>query len=516
MSPLSPWILLQLLSLLILSGIYIASGNNRSVPGQAALRLLLTSAIVWAGAKLLLLLLPSVRAQLLLHFIAFCCASIAPLAWLGFALAYGTQRQRPARSVVNSIGVLSLLFVSAAATNPWHGLMWAEFATVDVAGHPLLTATFGPLYLLHFAYSTLLILSAITIIAYVLGQTVRPLRPLLMAIGIAATIGLSASTELRPWTLQPGLDLVAPGYALALLLLQEGMIRPGYLNNRRIARDQIMDILSDGVLVLNADGIIVDANASGLAIAGMTKSELNQRNIKDIITTIPFDAMNARQRRSVELTLDDKAFEVNANPLNPDEPGLDKVLVFRDVTRRRKQEYQLKQMQQELEQLAHTDPLTRLCNRRIFMTRLDEEVERVRRHGSALSVILFDLDHFKAVNDTHGHDTGDRVLKTVAQVAEQHIRVTDVAARIGGEEFALLLPETAQEGAIQLANRLREAIQQANTVDSGGQTIQVTASIGVATVGRSSRVLADVLKQADEALYDAKHLGRNRVCIAEV
>ena len=101
-------------------------------------------------------------------------------------------------------------------------------------------------------------------------------------------------------------------------------------------------------------------------------------------------------------------------------------------------------------------------------------------------------------------------------MAVKHIRVTDVAARIGGEEFALLLPETAQEGAIQFANRLREAIERAQTIHSGSQTLKVTASVGVATLRRSSKTTVDVLKQADEALYDAKNLGRNRVCVAEL
>ncbi len=165
--------------------------------------------------------------------------------------------------------------------------------------------------------------------------------------------------------------------------------------------------------------------------------------------------------------------------------------------------------------MAHTDALTGLVNRRLFISRLVEEVERVRRHGSTLSVLLFDLDHFKAVNDSFGHDAGDRVLCTVANIATQVKRVTDVTARIGGEEFALLLPETQHDGATHLATRLREAIEAASTLSDKGQTIKVTASIGVATVTQDHRTLDNILQLADSALYKAKDGGRNRICSAD-
>ena len=148
------------------------------------------------------------------------------------------------------------------------------------------------------------------------------------------------------------------------------------------------------------------------------------------------------------------------------------------------------------------------------MERLEEEAERVSRHGSALSVLLFDLDHFKKVNDTYGHDAGDSVLKGVAAVAEDVKRITDVVARTGGEEFALVLPETGHDGAKKLANRLREAIEEMNVRTATGQQIKITASIGVATVSKIGKNVDVFLRDADLALYRAKDTGRNRVCFA--
>ena len=192
------------------------------------------------------------------------------------------------------------------------------------------------------------------------------------------------------------------------------------------------------------------------------------------------------------------------------------MLVFRDVTERRKAEHELQRATSDLRRAAHTDALTGLFNRRIFMERLEEEAERVSRHGSALSVLLCDLDHFKKVNDTYGHDAGDSVLKGVAEVAEDVKRITDVVARTGGEEFALVLPETGHDGAKKLANRLRQAIEEMEVTTSTGQRIKITASIGVATVSKIGKNVDVFLRDADLALYRAKDTGRNRVCFAGV
>ncbi len=163
--------------------------------------------------------------------------------------------------------------------------------------------------------------------------------------------------------------------------------------------------------------------------------------------------------------------------------------------------------------MAHTDALTNMHNRRYFMERLQTEFERIQRHGSVLSVLLFDLDHFKKVNDTYGHDIGDAVLIAIADVVNQVKRGTDIACRFGGEEFALLLPETDKIGAINLAQRMRRSIESYPYANKVGHNVQVTASIGVATLSQADQAPENLLKTADRALYKAKDGGRNMVCI---
>ncbi len=169
---------------------------------------------------------------------------------------------------------------------------------------------------------------------------------------------------------------------------------------------------------------------------------------------------------------------------------------------------------EEIYQLATHDPLTGLCNRRHFDGLADTEIARALRHGRPLSLCMLDIDHFKPINDRHGHACGDEVLRMVGRLLQAHARNEDVAARIGGEEFALLLPECGLDDATALAERLREAIA-ATAFDADGGPLRVTASIGVASIGPGRDARAPLLAAADAALYRAKSEGRNRVRVSQ-
>ena len=173
---------------------------------------------------------------------------------------------------------------------------------------------------------------------------------------------------------------------------------------------------------------------------------------------------------------------------------------------------ELREKNAQLEELSVTDMLTGLANRRRLMARLEEEVQRSRRHNTPLAVVMIDIDHFKQVNDTHGHAMGDQVLRNIGALLKTSLRNTDLAARYGGEELTLVLPHTDLEKAVQVAEKLREKFAQfEHQLD--GATLQKTASMGVAAREGSDQAPAaeDLLKQADEALYRAKQSGRNRV-----
>ena len=167
-------------------------------------------------------------------------------------------------------------------------------------------------------------------------------------------------------------------------------------------------------------------------------------------------------------------------------------------------------LRSQLSEQAATDPLTGLYNRRYVFAYIDEQLKRFERYNEYFSLILMDADHFKHVNDTYGHVTGDATLRMIAEVCMRSVRDIDVVGRFGGEEFVIVLPRTSATEATLVAERIRSAVKEAGN-ESKGAAVPVTLSLGVAEVGLSTATFDDLLAEADKALYAAKEAGRNRV-----
>ena len=188
-------------------------------------------------------------------------------------------------------------------------------------------------------------------------------------------------------------------------------------------------------------------------------------------------------------------------------------LLVYDVTEIATRKKQLESANQTLKQRSRTDKLTTLHNRGYWEECLAREFKRCLRSKRPATLILFDIDHFKIVNDTHGHSAGDEVLRAIASVVSQAQRSTDISGRYGGEEFALVLPETTQDQALLVAERLREKVA-ATVVDWEGTPLQVTISLGIAEINDGLDNYQAWLELSDRALYQAKVAGRNRCIVA--
>jgi diguanylate cyclase (GGDEF)-like protein len=176
--------------------------------------------------------------------------------------------------------------------------------------------------------------------------------------------------------------------------------------------------------------------------------------------------------------------------------------------------HELKNSNQTLERLAATDPLTGADNRRRFTEQVEVEIARFQRSGAPFSVVALDLDNFKSINDRYGHQVGDDILKSFVGHCREAIRPYDSVARVGGEEFMVLLPLTALEGATAVAERLRLAVASASFVSGEERLIAVTVSSGISQAGPDGDNIDAILRVADARLYHAKHQGRNRVIAA--
>lgn len=272
---------------------------------------------------------------------------------------------------------------------------------------------------------------------------------------------------------------------------------------------------------LDDQGVIVKMNRTELRWLGYEAEEvIGQRYYRDFIspdTQGAFDeafgaVLGKGHEGSAECELIRKdgsrvpvAIEATAQ-ITEDGFQYSRAMVF-DLTDR-------KQLEDLLLRQSLTDPLTGLGNRRFLETQAEMEIARAERSGHPLCLIAVDLDHFKRINDTYGHDIGDQVLKAFANTARAQLRDGDVLCRIGGEEFIVLLPETSEEQALGVAERVRYAVEREVLSVAGTEPLTYTASLGVARIRPGERDLKQAIKRADAALYKAKEGGRNQVRLA--
>ena len=186
-----------------------------------------------------------------------------------------------------------------------------------------------------------------------------------------------------------------------------------------------------------------------------------------------------------------------------------KPFTFGIVLARVKNILKMQEMKKELERLAYTDPLTSAFNRRYFLSAAKKEILRSSRYGHSLTLLMVDIDHFKSVNDTYGHDIGDEALKITVTTILKALRSEDILGRFGGEEFIILLPETNAVGAELVAQRIRQVVSEI-IINTGQKAVSFTVSVGVAEI-KKNETIEEMQKRADEALYKAKENGRNCV-----
>jgi diguanylate cyclase (GGDEF)-like protein/PAS domain S-box-containing protein len=315
------------------------------------------------------------------------------------------------------------------------------------------------------------------------------------------------------------------------------------LSEREAQLRHLFALLPVGVSILDEDNGILESNAALQRILGLTPADLaagsylQRRYVHPDLTPFPLEDFPSARAISEQRSVEDVEIgvikengeliwiNVSAAPLSTSERQA--VVVTSDRTARKRAEAELIQAHAEIaavnrqleaalkreQELARTDGLTGIANRRHFFDLASHAVAVAQRYDQPLSLILFDLDHFKQINDTWGHQCGDEVLRQVAQIAQQHLRDTDLYARYGGEEFMALLPQSNCQEARAAAERIRQAIA-AQPIVTPQATVAVTVSLGIAKLAGQADTLERLIQRADQAMYRAKTGGRNRSAVS--
>jgi diguanylate cyclase (GGDEF)-like protein/PAS domain S-box-containing protein len=475
--------------------------------GRASLCAVLLAAAAWCLAYALELA-ASGDTRVLWGALKFIGTTLLPPAWLIFALQYTGRLTRPGRRLLAALAIEPALLLSLLAVPSTRSLIRSYPAAQLRATLP--TVRLGVPYWIHFVYTNALVLAASAILLLTVMRISRLYWRQSILLGIAVFLPLIAnvmsSLDVAPFARFNATPIALSLSAWTLVL---GVLRYQLLDLRPVARTLVVETMRDAVVVADAHGHVVDVNPAAQRLLGIPAAALigtsadallGDHETADGHDQIPPHELprEASQRiRDLELVV---------TPLIDDRGATaGRVLVFRDVSER-------KQLERNLRQMAFSDALTGLPNRTLFHDRLKQGLASASRRDSPLAVFFLDLDRFKVINDSLGHDVGDRVLISVAQRLGECLRDEDTLARLGGDEFAILLPEiSGARGASSVADKLLRALAAPQLIN--GHELTVGASIGIALFPEDGSDVQSLLRSADAAMYSAKASGRGRAAL---
>ncbi|MGM9949571.1 MAG: diguanylate cyclase [Lysinibacillus sp.] len=414
--------------------------------------------------------------------------------------------------------VLALLVVPSitllmVATNDWHSLHYRVFEIDQVIGAPYIYQEIGPWYMVHgvFIFSCMFV-------AFLLGvsrwkETATVYRPQLVALLFSQLLPILTAFLYLLGLTPPGVDPVPMVLWLSSLLYLWSIRSSRLFTLMPIAKDTIFNSINDGVLVLDEARRLVDYNESAKSMfpslqKSMLGLDFDYLWMEMTGKSFSFHVKKESCAEEVQLSHGEVAhtYQVRTSLLKLKDDCRGMLLIFTDIT-------ELKKLQRKLEQLAYHDELTQVYNRRAFFRQCELDFAEAKEASTPFTVMLIDIDHFKTVNDTYGHQIGDQVLIQTVKVCQAQMDEQALFARFGGEEFVVALKGADVLEGVALAERMRVAVEQHPVMTEEG-AVHVTLSIGVAEA--KGETLGQLLNRADQALYGAKREGRNQVCITEL
>lgn len=382
-----------------------------------------------------------------------------------------------------------------------------------------------------YSYAIILVSFSLLAVSYRHANHFFKRQYLLILAGSVLPFALSFLTQVTSSRFSE-LDMSSISFGLSGVIYAYAILHHRLMDLIPVARSRLIEKMGDGVLVIDAQGRIVDINPAVKGFVDEEPASLIGRNLSEIPviwngnTEHLFKGLETR----TELRLPHRPsryLDLRVTPLYDDDQNLSgRLIIFRDVTDRKEVEKDLRHamdrmqtqlieiglLQSQLREQAIRDPLTNLFNRRYLEETLERELARAAREVYPLCIVMMDIDHFKSVNDTYGHEAGDLVLKSLAVTVTSQSRQGDFVCRYGGEEFVLVMPNISIETARERVVSLHRSIT-AQYIPFGRFNLNITVSMGISCFPAHGESKAELLRTADRALYAAKNLGRNRVVV---
>ena len=511
--------------------------RQRYFPGRESFIVLHMASLWWMAAASLEMAAQGASCKVFWATMAWPGILLMPTFWAVFLWQYvnSVRQPLPLQSTL-SLMIMPLLIWLMALTNPWHGLFYAA-GTAPFSSEPGSPIRYdhGPLFFAAAVYVYLFMAFCMGVVlrAALVSYGVHRRHYVAFVIVTAVPWVANISYVVFGWTLF-GFDPTPFSFALTLVAFAWLIVGVRLFDLLPVARHLLLDALLDPVLVVDAQLRVIEANPAALKLAGL-RSSWQGRALNDWpILGADLQALLAENtpgdhERLLTLANSARYFEVRIRAIERltrrGSQVLGQMLYLRDVTQRHLGELKLAEalalseeqlrtitdLHEQLQEQALCDPLTGLYNRRYLDEFFARELSLAQREHLPISLALIDLDHFKRLNDEHGHLEGDDVLKGVALHLLENLRSSDAVFRIGGEEFLLIMPRAdAVEARARLETICRDLA--AHPLPTRGGARYVTLSAGLALWPEQGPGLDELMQVADAALYQAKHEGRNRVC----
>jgi diguanylate cyclase (GGDEF)-like protein len=504
------WILPALLGMLL--SLFVARYASRGMRPPAAYFLSLLAVMVawWCFMQWASLLWINQEYRYFLAQLQYIAVCATPVLWMFTALSFSGYFDFVKRWHL-LFWIIPLITLLLAFSNDFHGLIWQSFNIVP--DNITLVIEYGRWFEVHALYSYCLVLTGTLIMAMRIGFAPQYRMQLLIAISSPlAVIAVNLPFVLGQRWLP--IDPTPTGFAIGILLIALAIRRNLFLVVP-VARRSTLDSLSDGVIVIDDLGKIADSNPAAERMLGSTALHIGNQ-LSDFLPS----EIDLRREAAQDIhTIDGRWLDLRTTQVKTSSNQvLGQVVLLRDVTAERdtqerliRTQVALQALNKRLAELAQTDELTGLANRRHLFESLHKEWARSTRYERSLSLIVLDFDQFKAINDNYGHQIGDQVLSSVAKILKGVVRPQDLVARHGGEEFSVLLPETSEAAALDVANRIHQALAQMEHSNGESGTFRITASLGVTTRSPDDLNPDALMSHADIAMYHSKKTGRNGV-----
>lgn len=290
-----------------------------------------------------------------------------------------------------------------------------------------------------------------------------------------------------------------------------------YIGTVTTEREYVADFVKDiGAKLISFEGILISAfeNTEAMFSSNTEFTSILEGELGNMTEALQLSTTLEELKTAISSKLDIMAISVSEknkrDTILRDKLDHDIELMQNDFENMKSEAIEAKKKAEQLEKEVVTDPLTGAMNRRAYDKRIKEELIRFARYKRVFSMLLFDVDHFKNINDTYGHAIGDKCLQVIIERAKPLLRETDMLARYGGEEFIVLLPETDKDGAVEVAEKLRKTVESVEFIHRK-EIVKITISVGVSEVSETDKLPVDLFGRVDKAVYEAKDTGRNKV-----